>query len=134
MQQIIVPRVGATPRECANALAACTFARLFCIYRQAPGPYLPVLLVAPVLPPLCQLVCLSPCSPVLPLPSVYFVAQISFHCHEKALSVPHFPRIINTEVTFLNILTKFYPPPFGLFTLRLYICPREREMYLSFAT
>lgn len=47
VQQIIVPRVGATPRECANALAACTFARLFCLFRQAHGPHLSVPLVAP---------------------------------------------------------------------------------------
>ena len=39
-----------------------------------------------------------------------FVTQISFQWREKAISVPHFPRIINTEVTFLNILTYFYPP------------------------
>ena len=133
MQQIIVPRVGATPRECANALTACTFARLFCLFRQAHGAHLPVPLVAPVLPFLCQLVCLSPCSPVLPVPSVYFVTQISFPCYENAIFVPHFPRIINTKVTFLNILTKFYPPVWNIHFTSVYL-PREREMYLSFAT
>lgn len=133
MQQIIVPRVGATPRECANALAACTFARLFCLFRQAQGPHLPVPLVAPVLPSLCKLVCLYPCYPVLPVPSVSFVTQISFKYRENALLVPHFPRIINTKVTFLNILTYFYPPVWNIHFTAVYL-PREREMYLSFAT
>ena len=58
-----------------------------------------------------------------------FVTQISFQCRENVVSVPHFPRIINTKVTFLNILTKFYPPRLEY---SLYVCifaPWTRDVF-----